>query len=96
MLFLTGVPREKPLEVKGRTNKKQTQPTYCVDAGIFNPEPHWWETIALRAPTLQRPCSAIFVTSGNLLVPLHALKTIFCLWVPLSFENNNKILLKNY
>ena len=88
MLFLTGVPREKPLEVKGRTNKKQTQPTYCVDAGILNPEPHWWETIALRAPTLQRPCFAIFGGGGgggNLFVSLNELKTIFRLWVPLSF-----------
>ena len=41
----TGVPGEKPVEAKERTNNKLNP--HMVSTPGFEPEPHWWETSAL-------------------------------------------------
>ena len=47
----TGVPREKPLGAKERTNNK-LNPHMASTPG-FEPGPHWWEASALTtAPSL--------------------------------------------
>ena len=54
----TGVPREKPLGAKERTNNK-LNPNKASTPGV-EPGPHWWETSALTtAPYLAPQHSAI-------------------------------------
>ena len=52
----TGVPREKTSRSQGE-NQQQINSTHILRRRRdLNPERHWWEAIALRAPTLRRPC----------------------------------------
>ena len=51
----TGVPGEKPLRAKERTNNK-FNPHMASTPG-FEPRPHWWEASAhTTAPSLAPPC----------------------------------------
>ena len=55
----TGVPGEKPLRAKERTDYK-LNPHMALAPG-FEPGPHWWEASALTtAPPLHHPCSSVF------------------------------------
>ena len=55
----TGVPGEKPLGAKERTDNK-LNPHMALAPG-FEPGPHWWEASALTtAPPLHHPCSPVF------------------------------------
>ena len=52
-----GVPGEKPLGAKERTNN--TLNPHMASTPVFEPGPHWWEASALTtAPSLLSPASS--------------------------------------
>ena len=55
----TGVPGEKPLGARERTNDK-LKPRMASTPG-FEPGPHWWETSALTTAPPLLPKEFIFV-----------------------------------
>jgi len=57
----TGVPVEKPLGAKTRTNKKPTNPNTCMTPGPgIEPRPDWWEASAVTTVPSLLPASQSF------------------------------------
>jgi len=64
----TGVPREKPLGAKKRTNNK-LNPHNMTSGPEIEPGTHWWEVSALTtAPPLRHPCSPILICEDTLYI----------------------------